>query len=80
LSQRRAEAVMSYLLENHDIPQHRLITPLGYGEARPAAENNTREGRHQNRRVEVAILVNKGLAASTSSSTDGQGASVPPQQ
>jgi len=80
LSQRRAEAVMSYLIENHDIPQHRVVTPLGYGEARPAAENNTREGRQQNRRVEVAILVNKGLTASSGgSSTDGQGASIPRQ-
>lgn len=67
LSQRRAEAVMSYLIENHDISQRRIITPLGYGEARPAADNETREGRQQNRRVEVAILVNKGLSASDAS-------------
>lgn len=69
LSQRRAEAVMSYLIENHDISQRRIITPLGYGEARPAADNETREGRQQNRRVEVAILVNKGLTASNSAGT-----------
>ncbi|NOT58642.1 MAG: OmpA family protein, partial [Acidobacteria bacterium] len=61
LSQRRAENVMSYLIENHDISQRRIVTPLGYGEARPAADNTTREGRKENRRVEVAILVSKGL-------------------
>jgi outer membrane protein OmpA-like peptidoglycan-associated protein len=65
LSQRRAEAVMSYLIENHDISQRRIVTPLGYGEARPAADNTTRDGRKENRRVEVAILVNKGLTPAT---------------
>jgi outer membrane protein OmpA-like peptidoglycan-associated protein len=44
LSQQRAEAVMSYLMENHDISQRRIVTPLGYGEARPAADNTTRVG------------------------------------
>jgi outer membrane protein OmpA-like peptidoglycan-associated protein len=87
LSQRRAEAVMSYLIENHDISQRRIITPLGYGEARPAADNETREGRIQNRRVEVAILVNKGLttadnnsATSTNNSTNGSTSSTEPQR
>ena len=67
LSERRAEAVRRYLAENHEIPLHRMINPFGFGELKPVAENNTREGRKQNRRVEVAILVNKGLAASASS-------------
>jgi outer membrane protein OmpA-like peptidoglycan-associated protein len=71
LSQRRAEAVMSYLIENHDISQRRIITPLGYGEARAVADNTTRDGRKENRRVEVAILVSKGLTASTPNSSDG---------
>jgi outer membrane protein OmpA-like peptidoglycan-associated protein len=70
LSQRRAEVVMSYLIENHDISQRRLVTPLGYGEARPAADNATRDGRKENRRVEVAILVSKGLSNSTTSATN----------
>ncbi|MBP1608905.1 MAG: outer membrane protein, OmpA/MotB family [Acidobacteria bacterium] len=63
LSQRRAEAVIQYLVENHDIPLRRLLTPMGIGEKRPVADNTTREGRTQNRRVEVTILVNKILAA-----------------
>jgi outer membrane protein OmpA-like peptidoglycan-associated protein len=66
LSERRAEAVRRYLAENHDIPLHRMINPFGFGELKPVAENDTREGRKQNRRVEVAILINKGLTASAS--------------
>jgi outer membrane protein OmpA-like peptidoglycan-associated protein len=52
---------MHYLAENHDIPLHRIVLPFGYGEAMPVADNSTRDGRKQNRRAEVSILVNKGL-------------------
>lgn len=62
LSQKRAEAVMHYLAENHDIPLRRIVMPLGYGEAMPVADNTTRDGRTQNRRAEVSILVSKGLS------------------
>jgi len=61
LSQKRAEAVMHYLAENHDIPLRRIVLPFGYGEAMPVADNTTRDGRKQNRRAEVSILVSKGL-------------------
>ena len=63
LSQRRAEAVMRYLAENHDIPLRRIILPFGYGEAMPIADNTSRDGRKQNRRAEVSILVSKGLTS-----------------
>ena len=61
LSQRRADAVIRYLVENHQIPLRRIITPYGYGEAQPVADNTSRAGREQNRRVEVKVLVNRGL-------------------
>ncbi len=63
LSQHRAEAVMRYLAENHDIPLRRIVLPFGYGEAMPIADNSTRDGRKQNRRCEVSILVSKGLTS-----------------
>jgi len=63
LSQRRADAVIRYLVENHNIPLRRIVTPFGYGETNPVADNTTKEGREQNRRVEIKLLVNKGLTA-----------------
>jgi outer membrane protein OmpA-like peptidoglycan-associated protein len=63
LSQRRADAVITYLVENHSIPLRRIVTPYGYGELNPVAENDTRDGRAQNRRVEIKLLVNKGLTS-----------------
>jgi outer membrane protein OmpA-like peptidoglycan-associated protein len=64
LSQRRSEAVVRYLAEQHDIPLRRIILPFGYGEAQPVADNTTRDGRMQNRRAEVKILVSRGITTS----------------
>jgi outer membrane protein OmpA-like peptidoglycan-associated protein len=61
LSQRRADSVIRYLVENHNIPLRRIVTPYGYGESHPVADNTSRDGRAQNRRVEIKLLVNKGL-------------------
>ncbi|HEX8145111.1 MAG TPA: OmpA family protein [Pyrinomonadaceae bacterium] len=61
LSQQRADSVVRYLVENHQIPLRRIITPYGYGESQAIADNRTRSGREANRRVEVKILVNRGL-------------------
>jgi outer membrane protein OmpA-like peptidoglycan-associated protein len=61
LSQRRADTVIRYLVENHQIPLRRIVTPYGYGESNAVADNTTRAGREQNRRVEVKVLVNRGL-------------------
>jgi outer membrane protein OmpA-like peptidoglycan-associated protein len=66
LSQQRADTVIRYLVENHNLPLRRIITPYGYGEAQPVADNTTRAGRAENRRVEVKILVNRGLTQSAS--------------
>jgi OOP family OmpA-OmpF porin len=68
LSQKRADAVIQFLAEGYSIPLRRFLTPMGYGETRPVADNNTRDGRKENRRVEVRILVSKGLAPAEGSS------------
>jgi outer membrane protein OmpA-like peptidoglycan-associated protein len=65
LSQERAESVIQYLAVNHKIPLRRFITPLGYGKAEAVADNTTAAGRAQNRRVEVKMLVNRGMSRST---------------
>jgi outer membrane protein OmpA-like peptidoglycan-associated protein len=62
LSQRRAEAVVQYLAVNHHIPMRRFITPMGYGKTSAVADNTTAAGRAQNRRVEVKVLVNRGMS------------------
>jgi outer membrane protein OmpA-like peptidoglycan-associated protein len=81
LSQRRADAVVRYLAETHNIPLRRIITPFGYGEAQAIADNNSREGRQQNRRVEVSVLVNRGLLQSAPNLTPTKPESAqPPQQ
>ncbi len=54
LSEERAGAVRNYLIEN-GIASDRLVS-AGYGEERPIASNNTREGRRTNRRVEINLI------------------------
>jgi len=55
LGMERAEAVKRYLYEQHQIPLHK-INVISYGEDKPVAPNNTRQGRAQNRRVVVKVL------------------------
>src|SRR6266850_5917477 len=75
LSQRRADAVIRYLVEQHQIPLRRIVTPYGFGETNPIADNKTRTGRAENRRVEVKVLVNKGLTQPAPALTPGSGGS-----
>jgi len=50
------------LVTKQNIPPHRLVQPFGFGEEQPVADNTTADGRAQNRRVEIRVLVNKAIA------------------
>jgi OmpA-OmpF porin, OOP family len=54
LSERRANAVVNYLVRNLKVDRSRL-TPVGYGETRPIADNSTDEGKRQNRRIGAIV-------------------------
>ena len=54
LGQKRAEEVMMYLYTQHHIPLHRMSV-VSLGSAMPVADNGTRDGRAQNRRVEILV-------------------------
>jgi OOP family OmpA-OmpF porin len=62
LSERRAKAVIQYLVGVHNLDLRRLVQPFGYGDSKPVADNKTAAGRAKNRRVEIRILQNKGIA------------------
>ena len=54
LGQKRAEAVMMYLYKQHRIPLHRMSV-VSMGSSMPVADNGSRDGRSQNRRVEILV-------------------------
>lgn len=61
LSEKRASSVMHYLQQVCHWKPYRMLTPTGMATADPLADNTTPEGRAQNRRVSVNVLVSKGL-------------------
>ena len=71
LSEQRAESVVRYLVENHNVPLRRILTPFGYGAMNPLNENKTRDERAENRRAEIRVLVNRGL-----NGTPGDGSKI----
>ena len=76
LSEARAAAVVRYLQEEGDVPLRRILAPAGLGTTHASADNKTPQGRKQNRRVEVRILVNRGLNAGAQAAQPGAGAST----
>jgi outer membrane protein OmpA-like peptidoglycan-associated protein len=61
LSEDRAANVTQYLEEKGNIPMRRIMAPAGYGSTHPAATNSDPAGRELNRRVDVKVLLNKGM-------------------
>jgi len=64
LSEDRAKAVVTYLMQQGGVPVRHIVAPGAMGEYGPAASNETKTGRADNRRVEVKVLVNKGITGS----------------
>ena len=62
LSMERAQSVIAYLIQDCNVPIHVVTTPGAMGESAPVASNETKSGRAENRRVEVKVLVSKGIA------------------
>lgn len=62
LSQDRAQSVIDCLVQHGGVPIRHIVAPGAYGESNAVASNETSAGRSENRRVEVKVLVNKGVA------------------
>jgi OmpA-OmpF porin, OOP family len=63
LSMDRAQEVIAFLIQNCNVPVRHIVAPGAMGTVDAAATNETSQGRSANRRVEVKVLVNRGLAA-----------------
>jgi outer membrane protein OmpA-like peptidoglycan-associated protein len=61
LSDERATAVTDYLRNTANVPMRRILVPAGYGASHPAVSNQDAAGRDVNQRVDVKVLVNKGI-------------------
>jgi len=79
LSERRADSVRNYLIETHEVPMRRLLSPFGYGILQPVADNTTTEGRQENRRVEVRVMINRGLHPTSDTMSAATGSPNPIQ-
>jgi outer membrane protein OmpA-like peptidoglycan-associated protein len=64
LSEDRAQAVITYLVQQGSVPVRHIVAPGAMGEYGATAPNETKAGRAENRRVEVKVLVNKGIVGS----------------
>jgi OOP family OmpA-OmpF porin len=64
LSEDRAKAVVTFLMQQGNVPVRHIVAPGAMGEYGAVAPNETKTGRAENRRVEVKVFVNKGIAGS----------------
>src|SRR5258708_5392919 len=73
LSQRRANSVIQYLASKYNVPAHKIYV-IGLGKDKPVETNKTREGRADNRRVDVRLMTNTvgDTTPSTTPTTTGQ--------
>jgi outer membrane protein OmpA-like peptidoglycan-associated protein len=62
LSEDRAQTVVAYLVQKCNVPMRHVVSPAAMGETHTVASNETTSGRAENRRAEVTVLVNRGIA------------------
>jgi outer membrane protein OmpA-like peptidoglycan-associated protein len=62
LSRRRADSVIAFLEQEGNVSLTHILAPGAMGEARPAASNESPQGRAENRRAEIRVLINRGLS------------------
>lgn len=62
LSEDRAQTVVAYLVQECNVPMRHIVSPAAMGETHAVGSNETASGRAENRRVEVKVLSNKGIA------------------
>jgi len=74
LSQRRANSVIQYLASKYNVPAHKIYV-IGLGKDKPVESNKTREGRADNRRVDVRLMTN--TVGDTTPSTPAGGQNNP---
>jgi OmpA-OmpF porin, OOP family len=65
LSKDRAYAVVSYLMQDGNVPPRHIVSPGAMGISNPVASNETAQGRKANRRVEIKVMVNKGILSAS---------------
>jgi outer membrane protein OmpA-like peptidoglycan-associated protein len=70
LSNRRADAVVTYLATKYNIPPHKFYL-IGIGKENPVADNSSREGRAENRRVEIKLMSNMTQTTASEGSPSG---------
>jgi OmpA-OmpF porin, OOP family len=76
LSNRRADAVVQYLVTKYNIPAHKFYL-IGIGKDQAVADNSTRDGRAKNRRVEVQLLSNMSAQNDQAPANPAQAAPAP---
>ena len=64
LSENRSKAVITFLMQQGNVPVRHIVAPGAMGEYGSAAPNETKAGRAENRRVVVKVLVNRGIVGS----------------
>jgi flagellar motor protein MotB len=52
-------------MQEGNVPPRHIVSPGAMGISKPVASNETTEGRKQNRRVEVKLMVNKGILSAS---------------